>query len=109
MRAGEYRNYGEIQQPAETFDANGELITTYIHFAYAWASIEPLIGREYWSARQTVAETTGKIRLRYIPGLANAKENKKMIYVYGNKTYDIEAVIDPENKHIELVLLVKES
>ena len=104
MRAGEYRNYGEIKQAYETFDTNGELITTYIHFAYAWASIEPLIGREYWSARQVVSEVTGKIRMRYLAGVKTT-----MIAIYENKTYNIEAVLDIENRHEELVLLVKEN
>lgn len=106
MGAGKYRNYGEIKQPplTETFDANGELITTPIHFAYVWASIEPLIGREYWASKQVVSEVTGKIKLRYLPGVT-----PKMIFIYENITYGIEAVIDFENRHEELTLLVKEN
>lgn len=103
MRAGNLRNYGEIKQSVESFDLHGELIKTYSHFAYAYAEILPLVGREYWSARQVVSEVTGKIKIRYIEGV-----NPKMIYVCGLKTYDIEAVIDVENRHRELVLLVKE-
>lgn len=104
MGAGKYSNYGEIKQATEVFDANGELITTYIHFANAWASIEPLTGREYYAAKTVNAEMTGKIKLRYVKGVT-----PKMIYVYANITYEIEAVIDPENRHEELTLLVKES
>jgi SPP1 family predicted phage head-tail adaptor len=106
MRAGNLRNYVEIKQPplTETFDANGELITTPIHFAYAWASIEPLVGREYWASRQVVSEVTGTIKLRYIAGVKTT-----MKVIDGLKTYDIEAVIDVENRHEELTLLVKEN
>ena len=103
MRAGNLRNYITIQQPTETHDTNLELILTWSTFAFAWAEILPLNGREYWTARQTLAETTGKIRIRYIDGITT-----KMQVIDGTKTYNIEAVIDPENRHEELVLLVKE-
>lgn len=105
MRAGRLRNYITIQQPTEAEDANGEIIQTWSTFANVWAEILPLVGKEYWSARQTVAEITGKIRLRYINGIT-----AKMRVLYGSKIYDIEAPpIDVENRHIELILLVKEN
>ena len=103
MRAGQLRNYVTIQQYTEAFDSNGELVKTWSTFNTVWASIEPLVGREYWSSRQINAEITGKIRMRYIANLTS-----KMQIVYSSKTYQIEAVIDPENRHIELVLLTKE-
>lgn len=103
MQAGKLRNYITIQQPAESQDSNLELITTWTTFATVWAEILPLIGREYWSSRQTVSEVTGKIRMRYISGLTT-----KMRITDGSKTYDTEAVIDIENRHAEIVLLVKE-
>ena len=104
MRAGRLRNYITIQQPTETHDANLELILTWSTFTQCWASIEPLIGREYWSARQILSEISGKIRMRYINGITT-----KMKVIDGSKSYDIEAVIDFENRHEELILLVKEN
>ena len=103
MRAGNLRNYVTIQKPAESQDANLELITTWSTFATVWAEILPLVGREYWASRQTVSEVTGKIRMRYISGVTT-----KMRIIDGIKTYNIEAVIDIENRHAEIVLLVKE-
>lgn|SRR4030065_1640189 len=104
MRAGELRNYITIQQPTESQDANLELILTWSTFATVWASIEPLIGREFYAARQVNAELTGKISLRFINGIT-----AKMRVLYDSKTYNIEAVIDVENRHKELILLVKEN
>jgi SPP1 family predicted phage head-tail adaptor len=104
MQAGKLRNYITIEQPTEAFDSNGELILTWSTFAEVWAEILPLIGREFYSARQVNAELTGKIRLRFIKGIT-----AKMRVLYENKTYEIDAPpIDPENRHKELVLLVKE-
>lgn len=104
MRAGNLRNYVVIQRSTETHDSNQELILTWSTFASVWAEILPLIGREYWASRQVVSEVTGKIRIRYLAGVT-----AKMRVIDGSKTYDIEAVIDVENKHEELVLLVKEN
>jgi SPP1 family predicted phage head-tail adaptor len=104
MQAGKLRNYVTIQKSTETQDANLELVLAWATFANVWASIEPLIGREFWSARQTVSEVTGKIRTRYIDGII-----PKMQVIDGIKTYEIEAVIDFENRHEELILLVKEN
>jgi len=105
MKIGRLRNYITIQQPTESFDSNGELVLTWSTFVQCWAEILPLVGREYYSARQVNAELTGKIRMRYIKNIT-----AKMRIIDGAKTYEIASPpIDVENKHIELVLLVKET
>jgi len=104
MQAGKLRNYITIQQPAETHNTNIELIETWPTFTSCWAEILPLTGREYWASKQVVSEVTGKIRIRYIAGVTT-----KMRVIDGSKTYDIEAVIDVENRHEKLELLVKEN
>ena len=104
MRAGNLRNYIAIQQPIESQDANLELILTWSTFAQLWGEILPLTGREYWYSKQVTSEITGSIKIRYISGITT-----KMKVIDGTKTYDIEAVIDVENRHEELVLLVKEN
>ena len=104
MRSGNLRNYIIIQQPTEIQNSNQELVLTWSTFATVFAEILPLIGREYWSSKQIVSEITGKIRIRYL-----ANVTTKMQVVDGTKTYKIEAVIDVENKHKELVLYVKEN
>jgi len=104
MRAGRLRNYIEIQQKIMVEDINLELIESWPSFTHCWAEILPLVGREYYASRQTLSEVSAKIRMRYISGITT-----KMRVIDGLKVYDIEAVIDVENKHKELVLLVKEN
>jgi len=104
MQSGKLRNYIEIQQKVMVENANLEWVESWPSFTHCWASIEPLIGREYWSARQVVSEVSAKIRMRYIAGITTL-----MKVIDGLKTYGIEAVIDVENRHEELVLLVKEN
>ena len=103
MQAGKLRNYIEIQQKVMVEAENLELVESWPTFTSCWTEILPLVGREYWSVRQTVSEVTGKIRMRYIAGVTTL-----MKVIDGLKTYDIEAVIDVENRHEELILLVKE-
>jgi SPP1 family predicted phage head-tail adaptor len=104
MKAGILRNYVTIQQLTEGRDANLELTENWTTFAYAWAAILPQTGREYWNAKQVFPEVTGVLKIRYITGVTS-----KMRVYDGSKTYDIQAVIDVENRHKELVLLVKEN
>jgi len=104
MRAGKLRNYITIQQKVMIEDENLELVESWPTFTSCWAEILPLIGREYWSARQVISEVTGKIRMRYLSGVKTT-----MKVIDGSKIYNIEAVIDIENRHEELVLLVKEN
>jgi len=104
MGSGELRNYIKIQNKVMVENENLEKVETWQDFKQCWAEIKPLDGREYWAARQTVSEVTGKIKIRYMAGVTN-----EMRVVDGAKIYDIEAVIDTENRHKELVLLVKEN
>lgn len=76
---------------------------TWRTYAAAWASIEPLRGREYFAAQEMNAEVTGTIRIRYIPGV-----KPDMRVSFGQCTFEVLAVVDPDERHRELQLLVKE-
>jgi len=103
MRIGNLRNYITIQTPTETTDANLEIILTWATFANVWAEITPLVGREYYASKTVNAEISGKVRIRYLAGVTS-----EMRIIDGTKTYQIEAVINIDNRNEELVLLVKE-
>jgi SPP1 family predicted phage head-tail adaptor len=103
MRAGILRNYITIQQPTETHDGNLELVLTWSTFTQCWAEILPLNGREYWTAKQVLPEITGKIRIRYITGIT-----PKMRILFGTRYFNINAVLNPDERNIELILLVTE-
>lgn len=104
MEAGSLRHKIKIQYPVETENpTTGEQETTWKDYATVWAEILPAVGREYWSSKQVVSEVTGKIKIRYLSGI-----NTKMRVVYGLKIYDIKAVINVEEKNIEIVMMVSE-
>ena len=103
MRSGKLRRRLVIQQAVETQGTTGEMATTWSTFATVWGSVEPLRGREFWAAKELQAEVTTRIRIRYLEGVT-----PKMQVVDGDKLYWIEAVIDPEMRHIQMDLMCVE-
>lgn len=104
MRAGELRHRITIQQLIETRNELGEIIEqSWQDFATVWAAVEPLNGREYFNSQQINAEITTRIRIRYRAGI---KPNMRV--VYGERIFDIQSVIDIEERHAEMHLMCKE-
>lgn len=102
ITAGKLRHRIVIQQLAEGENDMGDIVQTWTDFAAVWASIEPLSGREYFSAQQVTSETTGRIRMRYRAGVLAT-----MRVLFGGQTYRILSVINPEERNIELELMTK--
>ena len=103
MQAGQLRNLITIQTPVEAQTSTGEPTITWVTYYTVNGSIEPLIGREYWQSKQISSEISGKINIRYIKGIT-----AKMRIKFGNRYYNIESIIDPEERHRELILFVSE-
>ena len=102
MKAGDLRHRITIQQLAEGENDMGDIVQVWTDFATVWASVEPLTGREYLSAQQVSAETSGRIRMRYRAGVMAT-----MRVLFGGRTYRILSVINPEERNIELELMTK--
>ncbi len=64
-----------------------------------WAQIEPLTGRELERARMVVANATHKVTMRYWPGISSRDR-----LVFDNRTFNIEAVLNVDERNRELVL-----
>ena len=104
MRAGKLRHKITIQYYTESQNSYGEMTKTWSDYATVWASIEPIMGREFWESQQINAEVTAKITIRYLADI-----NPKMRVKYGSRIFEIISVINPEEKNRELQLMVKES
>lgn len=104
MRIGELRHRVIIQEYREIVDQYGTPIDQgWQDVCTVWAAVEPIQGREYILLQNTQSELTARIRIRYRPGIKPA-----MRVVYGQRVFDIQSVIDPEERHIELQLMCKE-
>jgi len=101
MRSGRLKHRVTIQHKIADPSIGGT--DTWHDYATVWGALEPLRGREYLAAQQEGAEATGKITIRYLPGL-----KPTMRLIFEGRIYQILTPIDPEEQHTELQLVVKE-
>lgn len=105
MRSGRLRQIVSIARHVETTDDYGQLISATSTFATRWAAIEPIAGREYFTAQGANSSVTVKIRMRYDTTVAAIDAGD--IIVHNGTKYDIESIINPTMKGEELILMCK--
>lgn len=103
MEAGRLRHRVTLKSKSVTRDTFGGEVITWVTAYTVWAAVEPLAGREWLEGRQATAEVTTRIRMRYRSGIT-----PEMQAVYGAHTYDVLAVIQPEENRRELQLMCQE-
>jgi|TARA_R100001530_G_scaffold134471_2_gene109399 SPP1 family predicted phage head-tail adaptor len=104
MRAGEKRHRITIQKPTKAQSATGEVTDSFSNFATVFASVQPLSGREAVQAEQGIAESTIRIRMRYINNLTVDCQ-----IIYKGRTLEINSVINIDEINKEYELLCSES
>lgn len=103
MNIGNLRHRVTIEKPVKKTDPYGDPYDDWSDHATVWAAIEPLTGREYWGAQQVNSEVTGKIRIRYLPGV-----DPTMRVKFGTRIFEILAIMNPNERNEETILMVKE-
>lgn len=103
MRPGNLRHRVTLQQLSRIDDGAGGYIETWIAVATVWADVYPLKGQELYQAQQVQANLSHRVTIRYRAGV-----EPSMRLQYGTRTLAIEAVIDPEERHRELILMCSE-
>lgn len=103
MNTGKLRHRATIQQLVSTDDGAGGSIETWQNVATVWAAIEPLRGNERYTAQQVQSTLTHKVTIRYREGI-----KPQMRLTYKGRIFDIESVIDIEERHRWLELLCSE-
>lgn len=108
MQAGKLRQRLTIQRRIETQNSTGEVEQRYEDWQTVWGSIEPISGREYFSAQQIQSDITTRIRLRYQPGITPKMRIAHVIGA-GSPTqfqyFDIESVLHINQRNREIVLM----
>lgn len=108
MKPGQYNQRVTLQRRIEERNSIGEAVITYQDAMQAWASVEPLNGRELFSAQQTQSEVSTRIRLHWQRGIT---ERMRVVHVTSyalpatQDVYDILSVLDIRSAHRELQLL----
>lgn len=103
MNIGKLRHRVTIQNKVTLPDGYGGVTSTWQDVATVWASVEPLNGRELYAAQQVKTELSHRVRIRYMSGI-----KPEMRIAFDNRTFEIEAIIDPEERHESLELLCSE-
>lgn len=105
MRAGRLRHRVELQRAEDGIDGYGEQTPTWRTLATVWAAIEPLTGREYFLANQNNSEVSGRITLRALPDFRLTPKDRVR---YGTRLFDIQSVIERDERSTEWELMVIE-
>lgn len=65
MNVGQLRHRIEFQRKETTYDDDGFPIEGYVTFQKAWADVNDLYGKEYWSSKQNISENITVFHTRY--------------------------------------------
>ncbi len=105
MEAGKLRHRVVIQENTPTRDSYGDEVDSWSTWATVWGAVEPLTGREAFSAgaNQRLAEVTHRIRIRYRSGVLPT-----MRVTWRSRTFNIQSVIEPETRDREIQLMCEE-
>jgi SPP1 family predicted phage head-tail adaptor len=103
-RAGKLRHRVSIERRSTSFDADlGQAAGTWAEWKSVFAEVKDLSGRELERARQIVAEATVSIDIRYLTGLLTTDRIK-----FDGRTLQIGAVLDPENRKHDMLVVCSE-
>lgn len=104
MKIGSLRHKVTLQKKVVTEDELKQQTETWTDIATVWASVEPLSGREYFTAKQVNADISVKITMRYRKDVT-----PEMRVAFNETVYEILSVIDPEERNISLILMCREA
>lgn len=106
MEAGQLRHRIQIQHKvtgSPQQNAAGEPNTSWSTFLSVWASVDPVTGREPYLTQEHLNATTHKVKVRYRDGITGA-----MRVLFGDRVFDIKAVLNWGERNRELLLLCEE-
>lgn len=95
----DYRHKIDFLQRQQGYDDYGEPIDNWIPFKSGiWASKEPLLGNEFFTALTTDNKVEVKFNCRYMAGVTN-----DMRIRHGNEVYEILSAINVKSLNRELL------
>lgn len=104
INPGDYQHRVTIEKSTATADSYGQENLAWVAHCTVWAKVKPLIGKEYFAARQTVTAATHKVTLlQYVSGISPADRIR-----FGERYFNIESIIDVDEMKMEMVLICRE-
>jgi SPP1 family predicted phage head-tail adaptor len=89
-----------IEKSTSTQNAYGEPVQTWTTQRDCWARVEPVQGKEYYTAKQTASELDVRFIMRYTTVSINPKQR----LIYNGLQYNINSVINLDEQNRELHL-----
>ena len=81
-------------------DSSGNIVNTKDNEYCIWADVSPLTSREYTNSQKLRAETTYRIRVRFLSGIEH-----DMLILYEDKKLFIQSVLEKDTKCKELEII----
>lgn len=103
MDTGRLDNQVELQRVSVTADSHGDQVKTWATLCEAWASIEPLSGREFLQASQVMSDVTVRIKMQGRPDVSPTPKDRIRFDdpVRGERLFDIRHIIDWGGRGVE--------
>ncbi len=103
--AGRLRQKIDIVQPSSTQDSTGgeDLNRNVVVYSNVWASIEALSGAEKFAAHEFISQVSHQVVIRYLPNIV-----AKMQVHFQGRQFQIESVLNPDERTKSLILLCVE-
>jgi len=93
------RHQIRIEQKTIDVSGDGDRTETWTTFAEVWASVETGNGREFFAARQVMADLTHTIRLRFVIGLTPAMRVRYTDQkTKATRYFDIKSILNPDER-----------
>lgn len=104
LAAGRLRRRVVLSTRVQTQNLYGEPVESWATLATVWAAVEPVRGRDFWTAKQQMETATAKILVRYRSDLTSVHRASA-----DGVTWDILSVVRPESRTEYLELHCKEA
>lgn len=92
-----------LQSVSRVSDGAGGWMETWADTATVWGHVAPLSGREATYAQSLAGEVSHKVTIRYRAGITPRQRVQ-----YGDRVFEVSAVLDPDEKHEQLELYCTE-
>lgn len=108
IAAGELNRRVTVQARATTQDTYGGQDFIWTDLFTAWASINPMSGRELVAAQAAQSDSTHEIKMRYRSEFANPTEVQKYRILYKARIFNVKASMNQEERNRVVVLQAQE-
>ena len=99
----DYRHKIDFLEQVKGYDDYGEPVDEWVEYKKGiWASKDPLLGNEYFTALSIDSKVEVKFNMRYVDGVTN-----EMRIRHGNEVYEILSSINVKSLNRELLCYCK--